>query len=64
MQLASHPARPSASVPSASRLGEFASTAGFLFRFAVLSVIAFLFVSAPISPSEVPHANHRPASGL
>ncbi len=61
---ASHTTRPSATAQVAARLGEFASTAGFLFRFAVLSVIAFVFVSAPISPREVPHANHRPASGL
>jgi hypothetical protein len=61
---ASHPVHNPVAVKIAARLGEFASTAGFLFRFAVLSVIAFLFVSAPISPSEVPHANHRPASGL
>ncbi len=64
MQLASHPARPSVALQLAARLGDLASTAGFLFRFAVLSVIAFLFVSAPISPSEVPHVHHRPASGL
>jgi hypothetical protein len=64
----SRPSRPSATAQLAARLTahlrEFALTVGYLFRFAVLSVLALLFISAPISPNEVPHAHHRPASGL
>jgi hypothetical protein len=60
----SHPVRPTASVQLASYLHSLALTGGFVLRFVALSALACLFVSAPISPREVPHANHRPASGL
>jgi len=37
--------------------------AGFLVRFALLSVLACLLFTAPISLNEVPYASQRPTSG-
>ncbi len=58
-----HPARAAAITLVASRLHTFALASAYLARFVVLSTLAFLLVSAPISFREVPYAGHRPSPG-
>jgi uncharacterized membrane protein YphA (DoxX/SURF4 family) len=58
-----HPVRATAIALVATKLHGFALATGYLARFVVLSALAFLLVSAPISFREVPYAGTRPSSG-
>jgi len=61
------PTRTTILAPLAALLGAwlhaFALAAGVAVRFVALTLLACLFISAPISLREVSHASQRPSSG-
>jgi hypothetical protein len=58
-----HPLRHAALASAATRLHNLAMGAAYLARFIVLSALAVLLLSSPISVREVPYDHHRPSPG-